>query len=245
MIANSKSNPASYAHAYVGLELLSTAILILDRHLAVVFANPAAENLFAFSLKSIAGHPLQKWLPGNVSLYAMLDQVLKNNAGFNENELTLDLPGLGHPPLHLACVASPAEGGHVVLECHPLDQQIKIAREEKIIEHQQLNRELIRNLAHEIKNPLGGIRGSAQLLERELQDVGRHGLQDLREYTQVIVKEADRCLRRTAAPKWAISISTKCSSGCARWCWPNSLTIFRCSVIMTSVCLSSMAIWSR
>ena len=185
-----KSNPA--LHAYAGLELLSTAILILDRHLAVTYANPAAENLFAFSLKSVVGHPLQKCLPGNISLYAMLDQVRKNNAGFNENELALDLPGLGRPALHLACIASPAEGGHVVLECHPLDQQIKIAREEKILEHQQLNRELIRNLAHEIKNPLGGIRGSAQLLERELRDVGHHALNDLREYTQVIVKEADR-----------------------------------------------------
>ena len=185
-----KSNPAS--HAYVGLELLSTAILILDRHLAVMYANPAAENLFAFSLKSVAGHPLQKWLPGNTSLYAMLDQVRKFNAGFSENELTLDLPTPGHPALHLACVASPADGECVVLECHPLDQQIKIAREEKILEHQQLNRELIRNLAHEIKNPLGGIRGSAQLLERELTDAGGGGMHDLREYTQVIVKEADR-----------------------------------------------------
>jgi two-component system nitrogen regulation sensor histidine kinase GlnL len=74
----------------------------------------------------------------------------------------------------------------LVLEFRQLDQQLKIAREERILEHQQLNRELIRNLAHEIRNPLGGIRGSAQLLERELPDA------ELREYTQVIVKEADR-----------------------------------------------------
>ncbi len=63
---------------------------------------------------------------------------------------------------------------------------MKIAREAKILEQQQANRELIRNLAHEIKNPLGGIRGAAQLLERELGDA------ELREFTQVIVKEADR-----------------------------------------------------
>ena len=177
-------------HAYVGLELLSTAILILDSELTVMYANPAAENLFAFSLRSIIAYPLQKALPGNAALYAMLEQVRKNNAGFNENELILDLPG--HASLHLACVASPAEGERIVLECHPLDQQIKIAREEKILEHQQLNRELIRNLAHEIKNPLGGIRGSAQLLERELTDAGNSAAYELREYTQVIVKEADR-----------------------------------------------------
>lgn len=160
-----------------------------------MYANPACENLFAFSLNSVAGHPLQKALPGNAALYAMLQQVRKNNAGFNENELTLDLPG--HASRQVSCVASPMEGEKMVLECHPLDQQLKIAREEKILEHQQLNRELIRNLAHEIKNPLGGIRGSAQLLERELTDLlshtNGHDLRtDLREYTQVIVKEADR-----------------------------------------------------
>jgi two-component system nitrogen regulation sensor histidine kinase GlnL len=73
-----------------------------------------------------------------------------------------------------------------VLEFRELEQQLKIAREAKIAEQQQANRELIRNLAHEIKNPLGGIRGAAQLLERELADA------EQREFTQVIVKETDR-----------------------------------------------------
>jgi two-component system nitrogen regulation sensor histidine kinase GlnL len=67
-----------------------------------------------------------------------------------------------------------------------MDQQLRAVREERLIEQQQANRELIRNLAHEIKNPLGGIRGSAQLLERELTST------QLREYTQVIIQEADR-----------------------------------------------------
>jgi two-component system nitrogen regulation sensor histidine kinase GlnL len=172
---------------YAGLELLSTAILILDHELNVIYANPAAESLLAFSQKSACGHPLNKWLPGNHALFSMLDQVVKTDTGFNENELSVDLPNSA--PLHLSCVVSPAEGRRVVVEMHPLDQHLKIAREEKIIEHQQLNRELIRNLAHEIKNPLGGIRGSAQLLERELLDLGGS---DLKEYTQVIVNEADR-----------------------------------------------------
>ena len=177
-------NPLSH---YAGLELLSTAILILDHDLNIVHANPAAESLFAFSQKSALGHPLHKWLPGNTALFSMLEQVIKTDTGFNENELTVELPNAS--PLHLACVASPAEDQRVVLELRQLDQHLKIAREEQIIEHQQLNRELIRNLAHEIKNPLGGIRGSAQLLERELQDLGGG---DLKEYTQVIVNEADR-----------------------------------------------------
>ena len=172
--------------SYAGLELLSTAVLILDRALTIMYANPAAESLFAFSQKNALRQPLGRLLPGNAALYSMLDQVNKHDAGFNENELTVDLPGTH--ALHLACLAAPIDETRLMLEFHPLDQQLKIVREEKILEQQQLNRELIRNLAHEIRNPLGGIRGSAQLLERELGDVARG---DLKEYTQVIVKEAD------------------------------------------------------
>ena len=90
-------------------------------------------------------------------------------------------------------MASVYEGAHVadaqaslILEMRELDQQLKIERESRMLEQQEVNRELIRNLAHEIKNPLGGIRGAAQLLERELGDP------EQREFTQVIVKEVDR-----------------------------------------------------
>ena len=83
---------------------------------------------------------------------------------------------------------SPIDAGDaaLLLEFRHIDQQLKIAREERLLEQQQANRELIRNLAHEIKNPLGGIRGAAQLLERELDRP------QLVEYTQVIIGEADR-----------------------------------------------------
>jgi two-component system nitrogen regulation sensor histidine kinase GlnL len=74
----------------------------------------------------------------------------------------------------------------LLAELRPIEEQLRHAREERLVFEQQSNRELIRNLAHEIKNPLGGLRGSAQLLERELERP------ELREYTQVIIKEADR-----------------------------------------------------
>jgi two-component system nitrogen regulation sensor histidine kinase GlnL len=74
----------------------------------------------------------------------------------------------------------------LLVELRHIDQQLKIAREERLLEQQQANRELIRSLAHEIKNPLGGIRGAAQLLERELDRA------QLIEYTQVIIGESDR-----------------------------------------------------
>jgi two-component system, NtrC family, nitrogen regulation sensor histidine kinase GlnL len=187
----STSTRSNLDHAYAGLELLSTAVLILDRSFHLMHANAAAQSLFAFSHRNSVGLPLTRLLPGNDALFSMVEQVVKNEAGFNENELIVNLPG--GAPLHLACIAAPVETGQaaLVIEFHPLDQHLKIAREEKILENQKLNRELIRNLAHEIKNPLGGIRGSAQLLERELLELNVPA-GDLREYTQVIVHEADR-----------------------------------------------------
>ena len=171
---------------YAGLDLLSTAVIILSRALAVKYANPAAETMFAFSQKNVVGQSLARLFSAhtcNQALFAMLNQALKHDAGFSENELTLETAAA--IVLHTACTAAPAEGS-LLVEFHQQDQQMKIVREEKILAHQKLNRELIRNLVHEIKNPLGGIRGSAQLLERELPQ------NELKEYTQVIVKEADR-----------------------------------------------------
>jgi two-component system nitrogen regulation sensor histidine kinase GlnL len=87
-----------------------------------------------------------------------------------------------------------APGTPLLAELRPIEQQLRQAREERLIGEQQASRELIRNLAHEIKNPLGGLRGSAQLLERELDlsALGRARVEELCEYTQVIIKEADR-----------------------------------------------------
>jgi two-component system nitrogen regulation sensor histidine kinase GlnL len=99
----------------------------------------------------------------------------------------------GHAKLHLSCTLSPVEieswvegWSGLLLEFRHIDQQIRIDREERLHDQSEANRELIRNLAHEIKNPLGGIRGAAQLLDHELERPGLH------EYTQVIMKEADR-----------------------------------------------------
>jgi two-component system nitrogen regulation sensor histidine kinase GlnL len=171
--------------ALQGLELLATAVLLLDERLHVTYANPAAETLLAHGRKHLVGAPLAKALPGNDAFLARLAQAVAGDTGFSDNELALELGGQS---TMLHCVAVPVEedGARLLIELRELDQQIRIAREAKLLEQQQANRELIRNLAHEIKNPLGGIRGAAQLLERELPDP------DLREFTQVIVKETDR-----------------------------------------------------
>jgi two-component system nitrogen regulation sensor histidine kinase GlnL len=178
---------------YSGLELISTAVLMLDESLQVTYANPAAETLLAHGRKHLVGASLDKALPGNDEFLDRIRQSIEREGGFNENDLVLDLSGVA---VHLHCVMTPLEPAGIesrsdasprlALEFRELEQQLKIARESKLIEQQVANRELMRNLAHEIKNPLGGIRGAAQLLERELPDA------ELREFTQVIVNETDR-----------------------------------------------------
>jgi len=171
--------------AYPGFELLTAAVLLLDERLQVTYANPAAESLLAHGRRHLLGVALERFLPGNERFLARLAKAVDDEAGFTEGELALERGG---QPVMLHCVATPVDeaGARLLVEMRELDQQLRIAREAKLVEQQQANRELIRNLAHEIKNPLGGIRGAAQLLERELPAA------ELREFTQVIVKEADR-----------------------------------------------------
>ena len=172
--------------AYPGLELLATAVLLLDRGLAIVYANAAAENLFEQSKKQIAGRHPREVFVDSANLLDAVAKAVSGGASYTEQELELTMPG--KPKMHLTCTVSPVDvrGARLLLEFRHIDQQLKIAREERMQEQQQANRDLIRSLAHEIKNPLGGIRGAAQLLERELDRP------QLIEYTQVIIGEADR-----------------------------------------------------
>jgi two-component system, NtrC family, nitrogen regulation sensor histidine kinase GlnL len=169
-----------------GLEMLATAVLLLDRARTVVYANPAAENLFELSRKHLVGHKAAEIFVDASNLDAAIDKAVAGGATYTEQELELGVNGKAK--LHLTCTVSPVDVGDaaLLLEFRHIDQQLKIAREERLLEQQQANRELIRSLAHEIKNPLGGIRGAAQLLERELDRP------PLIEYTQVIIGEADR-----------------------------------------------------
>jgi len=178
--------PAAQHPAFPGLDLLSSAVVLLDGTLVVEYINPAAENLFALSAKQACGRTLAHLLGEPPILMAALDKALRNNWSYTGHNISVQRPGA--EKLSLDCTVTPVEDRsvRVLLEFRPIDQQLKVAREERLLEQQQANRELIRNLAHEIKNPLGGIRGSAQLLEHELNDPL------LREYTDVIIKEADR-----------------------------------------------------
>jgi two-component system nitrogen regulation sensor histidine kinase GlnL len=180
--------------AFAGLDLLSSAVVLLDPQLRIRHCNPAAENLFAASLRTCLGKPLGRLLGHSSALDAALENALSNRWSYTGHDIVVQRdPGTMQPDaLHLDCTVSPIETpqASLLLEFRPIDQQLKAVREEREAVQQRANQELIRNLAHEIKNPLGGIRGSAQLLERELASMANAPA--LMEYTGVIIHEADR-----------------------------------------------------
>ena len=160
---------------------------MLDESLQVTYANPAAETLLAHGRKHLIGAPRStaRCRATRRSSSGCASRS-RHEAGFNDNDLVLEVGG---EPAHLHCVHQPGRS-RARRACSSSSASSSSSSRSRarrsILEQQQANRELIRNLAHEIKNPLGGIRGAAQLLERELADP------ELREFTQVIVKETDR-----------------------------------------------------
>ena len=171
-----------------GLDLLATAVVVVDDQQAVLYMNPAAENLLEASITNVAGLTLERLFGDNAVLASAISYAHANNCSYTEHELEFAVNG--RLRLNLACTVSPtdraAELSGTLLEFRQIDQQLRVEREARLLEQSQAHRELIRNLAHEIKNPLGGIRGAAQLLDRELERPALH------EYTQVIIKESDR-----------------------------------------------------
>jgi two-component system nitrogen regulation sensor histidine kinase GlnL len=172
--------------SFAGLEHLATAVILLDGVHNIAYANPAAELLFAISSRQMAGQPISQIFLHCEVLSAAIEHALASNSPFREHELLVTT--IRQVSFAVTCTATPVELPPVrmVLEFQQMDQQLRIEREERMLIQQQANAELLRNLAHEIRNPLGGLRGAAQLLEHELPQPG------LREYTQVIIKEADR-----------------------------------------------------
>ncbi len=178
--------PDPSLNPYSGLDLLSSSVILLDGDFAIRYMNSAAEHLLAISNKAVAGARLDSLVEFPATLHEALDSACRHGWGYTGQSIELTR-GDG-VVLHLNCTVNPTDTreAQLLVELWPIDQQLKATREERLLEQQLANRELIRNLAHEIKNPLGGIRGAAQLLEHELNNPG------LREYTQVIIKEADR-----------------------------------------------------
>lgn len=169
------------------LDGLTTAVICIDQNLNIADLNLAAESLFGVGRKHALNEPLSQVIPHFQTHEARLTQAITLFAGFIERETRL--VHNGHPPLTVDWTVTPFQDGKLrglLMELLPLDRHLRISRDEMLSVQHQASRAMIRGLAHEIKNPLGGIRGAAQLLEREFPD------SEHREYTQVIIKEADR-----------------------------------------------------
>ncbi len=171
---------------FSGLDCLSTGAVVLAADDRIAYVNPAAETLLGISGALLAGESALQAFEHSPELLKAIQTARTEQEIVIEYELDLVLSG--HPPIRVGCSISPLEAPRdaLLIEMRAVDPQLRIARLERSRLQQEASRELLRNLAHEIKNPLGGIRGAAQLLEHELPR------ESLREYTQVIIKESDR-----------------------------------------------------
>jgi two-component system nitrogen regulation sensor histidine kinase GlnL len=172
------------------LDALSTGIVVLDAQLCAIYANVAAQDLLAFSLNQARGRPFADFLQDTNGLAAILRRALEEGEGIVDRELLVRPVGAPRETRTLDVTITPLDGQitgtHLLLELADTTQRRRISRENDLLARLDGSRLMIRQLAHEIKNPLGGLRGAAQLLERELPGAG------LKEYTQVIIGEADR-----------------------------------------------------
>ena len=172
------------------LDALSTGIVVLDAQLCAIYANVAAQDLLAFSLNKARGRPFGDFLQDTNGFTAVLRRVLETGEGIADRELAVRPLGAPRDSRTLDVTITPLEGQitgtHLLLELADTTQRQRISRENDLLARLEGSRLMVRQLAHEIKNPLGGLRGAAQLLERELQEA------ELREYTRVIIGEADR-----------------------------------------------------
>jgi two-component system nitrogen regulation sensor histidine kinase GlnL len=170
------------------LDSMSTAVLVFDARMHLTYINHAGEVMFAHSARHACGRSVHELINNASAIASQLSGPLASSQVVTQRGCLLELPDA--PDLRVNCtftsVIDDNEQPCVLLELRQVDYQLRIEQEEHLITQQQATHELVRGLAHEIKNPLGGLRGAAQLLEREISDEG------LREYTQIIIHEADR-----------------------------------------------------
>lgn len=171
------------------LDSLSTSVLIVNQHHALLYLNVAAETLFGVSRNQARGRPLTELLVDASGLTAVIERAIATWRPFSRRELTLRPVNADHE-LVVDCTVAPYDEAvapsSVLIEISDATAHQRITRETALLTQIGGSRAMIRQLAHEIKNPLGGLRGAAQLLAKQLADAS------MREYTSVIIGEADR-----------------------------------------------------
>jgi two-component system nitrogen regulation sensor histidine kinase GlnL len=180
---------AALAARCEAFDLLATMVALVSPDGACLYANTAFENVLGLPRRSLVKARLQDWFTDPDQLEETVRAVSRNQYATGRFDAQLKRPGATHGEvLPVQVIVNQTESpARVVVEMIEIEQQTRFDREERTLGQVQATKELIRNLAHEIKNPLGGIRGAAQLLGMELA----HS-RELTEYTQVIVQEADR-----------------------------------------------------
>ena len=178
-------NPTGETTSEIILSNLSTAILVLSGGHNIVFANQAAENLLKESATQMAGQRLVELIINGEELAEIVSEAVMTNKTFTRRRIQLLLVGKDNFTADVT-VTPVLDKGQTVVELIPMDRYLRIDRDATIQEHHDVTRQMVRGLAHEIKNPLGGIKGSAELLARELSD------KSLEEYTDIIIQETNR-----------------------------------------------------
>ena len=182
------------------IDNLHSAVIVIGENLQVIYINPAAEMLFHISNTRAIKKNIRDLIINEHEFFDRLERSLVSAHPYTVYEDQLRVHN--HQTIDVDYSVSPIpyrrEGRFLLLEFIRLKTQHKISHEESILSQYEASKSLLRGLAHEIKNPLGGIRGAAQLLERELDD------DDNKQFTQIVINETDRLknlLDRMVGPK--------------------------------------------
>ncbi|MCO4810416.1 MAG: PAS domain-containing protein [Gammaproteobacteria bacterium] len=169
------------------LDSLSAGVILLDEHLLIVDLNPAAENILGISWQRARGKSLLQLVDDEPEMREILSRVAVTGDHY-ANEIRLAPTEVHSEERTIDCHVSPVaiDDARLLVEVTDVTRRMQISRENALLIQHGAGRQMIRQLAHEIKNPLGGIRGAAQLLERQLEGA------ELREYTDVVISETDR-----------------------------------------------------
>jgi two-component system nitrogen regulation sensor histidine kinase GlnL len=186
--------PAAEAEAPRGLEafdLLATMVAVVRPDGRFLLVNATFENMAGLSRRTLMRGNVLDWLVDPAPLRDALRLTATNEVASGRFDALMRRQPLGgaaahETPVHVIVSQMDRAADRVLVEMIEIEQQTRLDREERAQGQAQANKELVRNLAHEIKNPLGGIRGAAQLLAMEVSS------RELTEYTQVIIHEADR-----------------------------------------------------
>ena len=167
------------------LDSLITGIVVLDKKLNITMINTASELLMHTSKGKACGKPFKDLIMGTENLIPELRIALESRQPFTRREIQLQMPDQESVTVDLTANVLEAPKG-LLIEIQPLNRLQNIDKDDQTLVRQETTRRLIKGLAHEVKNPLGGIKGAAQLLDKELPEPS------LREYTEIIISEAER-----------------------------------------------------